>query len=186
MITLPPKRSRKHGKVYETTASYIGHIVNNCDPERKKTSMVSPMNSPEICLEIYSGPWYRVDHLSLSRIQKSYLIGYRNWDSWSLTQLQLTGKVINKRNPKKKSSRNLVKGPLGFILTSKPYTKRGIPQGKEHVNNCKIKSYLSSHKFWRHPNSEQFEWRVPVEQLWHSVKLLGGSCICSKAKFCLQ
>lgn len=162
MIILPPKRSRKHGKVFERAVSYIGHIVQNCEPERRKTSIVSPMNSPEICLEIYSGPWDRVDDLILSRIQKSYLIGYRNWDSRSLTQLQHSGKVINKRNPEEKSSRNLVKGPLGFILTSKPYTKRGIPWGKEHVSNCKIKSYQSSHKFWRHPNSEQLEWRVPI------------------------
>ena len=85
MITLPPKRSRKHGEVYETAVSYIGHLVQNCEPERRKTSIVSPMNSPEICLEIYSGPWYRVDDLILSRKQKSYLIGYRNGDSWSLT-----------------------------------------------------------------------------------------------------
>lgn len=74
MITLPPKRSRKHGKVYETTVPYIGHIVQNWDPERRKTSAVSPVNFPEICLGIYSGPWYRADDLILSRIQKSYLI----------------------------------------------------------------------------------------------------------------
>ena len=86
MLTLPPKDVGNLTKYMQQLFSYIGHIAQNSKPERRKTSIVSPMNSPAICLEMHSGPWCRVDDLVPSRVWKSCLIEEnRDWDLWSLT-----------------------------------------------------------------------------------------------------